>query len=82
MKINNLNRFQVNPVSLDINRSRIGREYSNTTTFITGDLVPIYVHETIPGETLKLDFSSVVRSLTPAVPVMDNAFIDFYFFFE
>ena len=81
MKINNLNRFQVNPVGLDINRSRIGREYSNTTTFITGDLVPIYVHETIPGETLKLDFSSVVRSLTPAVPVMDNAFIDFYFFF-
>lgn len=81
MKINNLNRFQVNPSNIDMQRSRIGRDYSNTTTFLTGDLVPIYVHECLPGETLKLDFSSLVRSLTPAVPVMDNAFIDYYFFF-
>lgn len=81
MKINNLNRFQVNPTNIDMQRSRIGRDYSNTTTFLTGDLVPIYVHECLPGETLKLDFSSLVRSLTPAVPVMDNAFIDYYFFF-
>ena len=81
MKINNLNRFQVNPTNIDMQRSRIGRDFSNTTTFLTGDLVPIYVHECLPGETLKLDFSSLVRSLTPAVPVMDNAFIDYYFFF-
>lgn len=81
MKINNLNRFQVNPVSLDRPRSRIGRQFSNTTTFLTGKLVPIYVHEVLPGETLKLDFSSLTRSITPAVPVMDNAFEDFFFFF-
>lgn len=81
MKNVNINRFEINPVNLDIKRSRIGREYSNTTTFLTGDLVPIYVKEVIPGETLKLDFSSVVRSITPAVPVMDNAFLDYYFFF-
>lgn len=81
MKINNLNRFQVNPTNIDMQRSRIGRDFSNTTTFLTGDLVPIYVHECLPGESLRLDFSSLVRSLTPAVPVMDNAFIDYYFFF-
>lgn len=81
MKLNNVNRFQVNPVDTDQPRSRIGRSYSRTQTFLTGQLVPIYVKEVLPNETLKLDMSSVVRSITPAVPVMDNAFIDYFFFF-
>lgn len=81
MKINNINHFQVNPVNLDMPRSRIGRDYGNTTTFNSGKLIPIYVKEVIPAETVQLNYSSVIRSITPAVPVMDNAFVDFFFFF-
>ena len=81
MKISNINRFQVNLDDTNQPRSRIGRSYSRTQTFLTGQLVPIYVKEVLPNETLKLDFSSLVRSITPAVPTMDNAFIDYYFFF-
>ena len=80
MKISNINRFQVNLDDTNQPRSRIGRSYSRTQTFLTGQLVPIYVKEVLPNETLKLDFSSLVRSITPAVPTMDNAFIDYYFF--
>lgn len=80
MELNNKNRFMVNPVNLDISRSKINNPYGNKLTLNAGKLVPFYLHEVIPGETLKLDYSSVIRSITPTAPVMDNAFIDFYFF--
>lgn len=80
MKINNMNRFQMNPVNLDISRSRIKKPFGTKITLNSGKLVPFYVKEIVPGETLKLDYASVIRSITPAAPVMDNSFIDFYFF--
>ena len=77
----NFNRFTKNPVSLDYMRSRFPRPFNHKTTFTSGKLIPLMVDEVLPGDTYKVDFSSVVRMLTPAVPVMDNAFLDIFFFY-
>lgn len=79
--IKDLNRFVKNPISLDVRRSKFKRPFGHKTTFKAGDLVPIFLDEVLPGDTFKLDVSSVVRMLTPAVPVMDNCFLDIYFFY-
>ena len=81
MALENLNRFVKNPINLDISRSRFKRPFTHKTTFESGRLVPIFCDEVLPGDTFELNWSSVVRMLTPAVPVMDNAFLDIYFFF-
>lgn len=79
--LDKINRFVNNPVSIDIRRSTFYRPFEHKTTFKAGRLVPIFLDEVLPGDTFNLDFSCVIRSITPAVPVMDNAFVDVYFFF-
>ena len=79
--LKNLNRFVMNPTNLNISRSRFNRPHTHKTTFNSGDLVPIYLDEVLPGDTFDVNISQVVRMLTPAVPVMDNCFLDTYFFF-
>ena len=79
--IDKINRFVNNPVSIDIRRSTFARPFEHKTTFNSGVLIPIFLDEVLPGDTFNLDVSMVVRSITPAVPVMDNAFLDMYFFF-
>lgn len=78
--IDTLNRFAQSPVGLDIGRSKFKRDFTHKTTFKSGELIPIYWDEVLPGDTFKVDLSAVVRSITPAVPVMDNSFIDVFFF--
>lgn len=78
---NTENHFAVNPASLDMPRSRFDRSAQHKTTFNTGDLIPIYVDEVYPGDTVTMDTAAAVRMSTPIFPVMDNANIDIYFFF-
>lgn len=65
----------------NIKRARFKRNYSNITTINEGDLVPIYVDEVLPGDTISLKQNSLIRMSTPLYPVMDNAYCDFYYFF-
>lgn len=65
----------------NIQRARFKRDYSNITTINEGELVPIYVDEVLPGDTISLDQNSLIRMSTPLYPVMDNAYCDFYYFF-
>ena len=65
----------------NIQRARFKRNYSNITTINEGDLVPIYVDEVLPGDTISLKQNSLIRMSTPLYPVMDNAYCDFYYFF-
>ena len=81
MSLDTLNRFVKNPVSLDISRSRFRRPFTHKTTFKSGKLIPLFIDEVLPGDTFKVEWSSVLRMLTPAVPVMDNSYFDMYFFF-
>lgn len=72
--------FSENPTNIDMPRSKFDRSTTHKTSMNAGDLVPIYVDEVLPGDTLKMDFSSIIRMSTPIYPVMDNAYVDIYFF--
>lgn len=72
--------FSANPTSLDMPRSKFDRSTQHKTTINTGDLVPIFVDEALPGDTMVMDISAIARMATPIYPVMDNAFMDIYFF--
>lgn len=65
----------------DIRRSKLKRPSRHLTSFNTGDIIPIYRDEVLPGDTVNLNESMVVRMTTPIAPVMDNAWIDTYYFF-
>lgn len=81
MTRNTNSRFALNPTRLDMSRSRFDRSASYKTTFNVGDLVPFYVDEVLPGDTFSVDTSKVVRMQTLLTPMMDNIYLDFYFFF-
>lgn len=65
----------------DIRRSKFTRNHSHKTTFNAGKLIPIYVDEMLPGDTFSMDTSIFCRMSTPIYPVMDNAYMDYYYFF-
>lgn len=73
--------FNDNPVSLDISRSRFNRDSSVKMSFNVGELVPFYVDEVLPGDTMEVSTSKVVRMQTLLTPVMDNMYLDTYYFF-
>lgn len=79
--LKNINRFEWAPVSLDIGRSRFHMPHTHKTTFEAGKLVPIGLFEVLPSDSYEVDFSSLIRMITPVVPTMDNAFLDVYAFF-
>lgn len=80
MNRNSEYNFAQNP-QVGVSRSRFQRNSDNKTTFNTGDLIPVYLDEVLPGDTHQVDVACVMRMATPIFPVMDNAFCDFYFFF-
>ncbi len=65
----------------EIQRSVFNRSSGYKTTFNSGYLIPFYVDEVLPGDTFKLNHAILARLSTPIVPVMDNIFIDTFFFF-
>lgn len=67
--------------TLDISRCKLTKKHDHKTTFNTGDIVPIYVDDILPGTTIKMKMASLVRMMTPIAPVMDNAFLDLYWYF-
>lgn len=67
--------------SIDVPRSHWTRGHTHKTTFNTGKLVPIYFNEDIiPGTTIKMKLSMVLRMSTPLNPTMDNLVADIFFF--
>ena len=67
--------------SKDIRRSKLRMPFRHLTTFNTGDIIPIFHKEVLPGDTFSLNESFIIRETTPIAPVMDNAFVDTYYFF-
>lgn len=65
----------------EIRRAKFQRDFNVLTTMNEGDLVPIYLDEVLPADTFKINLNALVRMATPLYPVMDNAYMDFYFFF-
>lgn len=80
MKRNNEAHFNQVP-NLEITRSRFKRDQDIKLTFDAGQLIPFYVDEVLPGDTFSIDNMGLVRMSTPIFPVMDNCYLDYYYFF-
>lgn len=63
-----------------IPRSLFRRNHNLKTTMWTDYLVPIYVDEALPGDTFKLKQNLFGRLSTPVVPLMDNLYLDTFYF--
>lgn len=80
MDRNTDNNFSLLP-SVNIQRSKFHRAQSVKFTFNVGEVIPFYVDEVLPGDTFQIKTSKMVRLQTPAVPFMDDLFLDTYYFF-
>jgi len=67
--------------SVNIGRSSFDRSFTIKDTFDFDYLIPIYVDEVLPGDTINLQVNSFARLATQIVPLMDNMYLDFFFFF-
>ena len=63
-----------------IPRSSFDRSHAFKTTFDAGLLVPIYVDEVLPGDTFNFSMAGFARLATPLKPIMDNLYLDTFFF--
>jgi hypothetical protein len=64
----------------DINRSSFDRSHGYKTTFDAGFLVPIFVDEALPGDSFNLNMDGFARMATPINPLMDNLYLETFFF--
>lgn len=62
-------------------RSTFNRSFAIKTTFDAGNLIPVYLDEVLPGDTFKLSMTGFSRLATPIYPIMDNMFMESFFFF-
>lgn len=65
----------------DIPRSAFVQEKTHKTTIDAGYLIPIYLIEVLPGDTMNLQMTAFARLATPILPVMDNLHMNTSFFF-
>jgi len=65
----------------DIQRSTFNRSHGLKTTFDAGYLVPILVDEVLPGDTFSVNAMGFGRLATPIYPIMDNLYVETFFFF-
>lgn len=66
--------------SVDIQRSKFDRSCGLKTSIDGGYLVPIFVDDMLPGDSIKLSYSHLMRMTTPLAPFMDNARATVFFF--
>ena len=74
--------FTGNPTSLGISRSKFIWHPVNSGTFKAGELVPFFTYlDVLPGSTYKVSLRTLVRSITPVAPTMDDLYLDVAFFY-
>lgn len=76
----NAHNFAMVPRS-DIPRSGFKIDSSYKTTFNAGLLIPVYCEEVLPGDTFNLRATMFARLATPIVPIIDNLYLESFFFF-
>lgn len=67
--------------SPEVPRSKFRREGNHKTTLNAGYLVPIYLDEVLPGDHVRGDATALTRLNTPVFPIMDNLYLETFFFF-
>lgn len=76
-QINQFNNVQVEPIP----RSAFRRDFGRRTTFDVDFLIPCFVDEILPGDEVSLNMTALARLSTPIKPLMDNLYLDTFFFF-
>lgn len=67
--------------TIETPRSSWTRTFTHKTSFNAGKLIPFYIDtDIIPGTTIKNKTSCVIRMSTPIAPIMDNLYLDTYWF--
>nr|WNN13212.1 MAG: major capsid protein [Gokushovirinae sp.] len=68
--------------NINISRSKFTSRYHHKTSFNMGKLIPFDIIEVLPGDTFKLKMNEVCRISSALIrPIMDNLFLDVYYFF-
>lgn len=73
-------RFSDAP-AMYMRRTKFDRSHVYKTTFDAGKLVPVFVDEVLPGDTTRMSVNYFARLATPIKPIMDNIYLDWFFFF-
>ena len=73
-------RFSDAP-AMYMRRSKFDRSHVYKTTFNSGKLIPVFVDEVLPGDTTRMSVNYFARLATPIKPIMDNIYLDWFFFF-
>ena len=73
-------RFSDAP-AMYMKRTKFDRSHVYKTTFDSGKLIPVFVDEVLPGDTTRLSVNYFARLATPIKPIMDNIYLDWFFFF-
>ncbi len=74
------NPLQSNPPPR-VPRSAFNRSHSHKTTFDSGLLIPLYIDEILPGDSVNLTPSFLIRMATPLRPYIDSLIFDWQIFF-
>lgn len=82
MRINSAKQHYFSMVpDVEIPRSVFNRSSNLKTAFNTNSLVPIYLDEVLPGDTFNMKATMFGRLGTTIKPVMDNMYLDTFWFF-
>lgn len=81
MNRNQNSRFALARPALDMPRSKFVMDQDIKLSGNVGDLIPFYVNEVLPGDSFSQDTSMVVRLQPLVAPIMDNIYLDTYYFF-
>ena len=65
----------------NIPRSSFNRSHGYKTTFDADYLIPVLVDDVVPGDTFNVNMNFFARLATPLYPIMDNLYLDSFFFF-
>lgn len=65
----------------NIPRSSFNRSHGVKTTLDADYLVPVFVDDVVPGDTFNLNMTFFTRLSTPIYPIMDNMYLESFFFF-
>lgn len=78
-QLNTNNRFAAIESSR-IPRSSFDLSCGYKTTFDADELIPFFVHENLPGDTMKMRANMFARMNTPIYPLLDNLYLDVFWF--
>lgn len=76
----NVHQFAMVPRA-EIPRASFNIQKAHKATFDAGYLVPVFCEEILPGDTFNVRMTAFARLATPIFPIMDNVYLDSFFFF-